>query len=98
MTSSGNITISTLQLRSMLDETALLAARRVLNEVGLLKDDISYSEAVRRYGKWFKDHYNAGRIEGVRKGTGKNAKLHFSVAEIEALRSAESVKAHLVIK
>lgn len=95
MSNIGNITISTLDLQRLLDETALLAAKRVLKEVGLIKDEISYREAVRRYGKWFKDHYTAGRLEGRKKGTGKNAKLHFSVAEIESLQSAEAVSASL---
>lgn len=95
MSNIGNITISTLDLQRLLDETALLAAKRVLKEVGLIKDEISYREAVRRYGKWFKDHYAAGRLEGRKKGTGKNAKLHFSVAEIESLQSAEAVSASL---
>ena len=93
MNNIGNITISTLDLQRMLDEAALVAAKRVLKEVGLMKDDISYREAVRRYGQWFKDHYLAGRLKGEKKGSGKNAKLHFSVAEIESLQSAEAVKA-----
>ena len=93
MNNIGNITISTLDLQRLLDETAHLAAKRVLKEVGLVKDDISYREAVRRYGQWFKDHYEAGRLKGEKKGIGKNAKLHFSLAEIESLQSAEVVKA-----
>lgn len=90
---TGNITMSTIDLQRLLDETALLAAKRVLKEAGLTKDDISYREAVRRYGQWFKDHYEAGRLKGEKKGSGKNAKLHFSLAEIESLQSAEAVKA-----
>lgn len=90
---AGNITLSTLDLQRLLDETAVVAAKRVLKEVGLVRDDISYTQAVKRYGKWFKDHYLAGRIKGEKKGVGKNAKLHFSVAEIESLQSAEAVKA-----
>ena len=89
---AGNITLSTMDLQRLLDETAVVAAKRVLKEVGLVRDDISYSQAVKRYGKWFKDHYLAGRIKGEKKGVGKNAKLHFSVAEIESLQSAEAVK------
>lgn len=92
MTNSGNITLSTLDLQKLLDETAVVAAKRVLKEVGLIKDDISYTQAVKRYGKWFKDHYLAGRLKGSKKGAGKNAKLHFSIAEIESLKSAEEVK------
>lgn len=82
-----------MDLQRLLDETAVVAAKRVLKEVGLVRDDISYSQAVKRYGKWFKDHYLAGRIKGEKKGVGKNAKLHFSVAEIESLQSAEAVRA-----
>lgn len=93
MNNVGNITLSTIDLQKLLDETAIIAAKRVLKEVGLIKDDISYREAVRRYGKWFKDHYQAGRLRGEQTGSGKNAKLHFSVAEIESLQSAEAVKA-----
>ena len=85
--------MSTTDLQRLLDETAILAAKRVLKEVGLTKDEISYREAIRRYGKWFKDHYIAGRLKGKKKGAGKNAKLHFSLAEIESLQSAEAVKA-----
>lgn len=92
MNNAGNITLSTLDLQRLLDETAIVAVKRVLKEVGLTKDDISYREAVRRYGQWFKDHYEAGRLKGEKKGAGKNAKLHFSVAEIESLQSAEAVK------
>lgn len=92
----SNITMSTLDLQRLLDETAVLAAKRVLKEVGLIKDEISYREAVRRYGKWFKDHYTEGRLKGTKKGVGKNAKMHFSVAEIESLQSAEAVKASLL--
>ena len=92
MMDAGNITLSTMDLQRLLDETAVVAAKRVLKEVGLVRDDISYSQAVKRYGKWFKDHYLAGRIKGEKKGVGKNAKLHFSVAEIESLQSAEAVK------
>ena len=93
MNNVGNITMSTIDLQRLLDETAAVAAKRVLKEVGLIKDDISYREAVRRYGQWFKDHYEAGRLKGEKKGSGKNAKLHFSLAEIESLQSAEAVKA-----
>lgn len=93
MNNIGNITLSTLDLQRLLDETAIMAAKRVLNEVGLIRDDISYREAIRRYGKWFKDHYDAGRLKGEKKGTGKNAKMHFSIAEIESLQSAEAVQA-----
>lgn len=92
MNNTGNITLSTLDLQRLLDETAIVAVKRVLKEVGLTKDDISYREAVRRYGQWFKDHYEAGRLKGEKKGAGKNAKLHFSVAAIESLQSAEAVK------
>lgn len=92
MIESGNITLTTLDLQRLLDETAITAAKRVLKEVGLIKDDISYTQAVKRYGKWFKDHYLAGRLKGSKKGAGKNAKLHFSIAEIESLKSAEEVK------
>lgn len=90
---NGSITLSTADLQRLLDETAVLAAKRVLKEAGLTKDDISYREAVRRFGQWFKDHYQAGRLKGEKKGNGKNAKLHFSLAEIESLQSAEAVKA-----
>ena len=62
MNNTGNITMSTIDLQRLLDETAIVAVKRVLKEVGLTKDDISYREAVRRYGKWFKDHYQAGQI------------------------------------
>lgn len=89
----SSITLSTSDLQRLLDETARIAVKRALNEVGLTRDDISYREAVRRYGKWFTDHYSAGRIKGERTGAGKNAKMHFSVAEIESLQSAEAVKA-----
>lgn len=92
MIESGNITLTTLDLQKLLDETAVVAAKRVLKEVGLIKDDISYTQAVKRYGKWFKDHYLAGRLKGSKKGAGKNAKLHFSIAEIESLKSAEEMK------
>ena len=63
----GSITLSTLDLQRLLDETAAVAVKRVLKEVGLTKDDISYSQAVKRYGKWFKDHYLAGRLKGEKK-------------------------------
>lgn len=96
MIQTGNITLSTIDLQRMLDETAILAAKRVLKEAGLIKDEISYREAVRRYGKWFTDHYTEGRIKGTKKGVGKNAKMHFSVAEIESLQSAEAIRASLV--
>lgn len=93
MMQAGNITMSTIDLQRLLDETAILAVKRALKEVGLTNDDISYRKAVERYGKWFTDHYKAGRLQGKRKGTGANAKLHFSVAEIESLQSAEAVQA-----
>ena len=96
MLNRGNITISTIDLQRLLDETAVLAAKKVLKEVGLIKDEISYREAVRRYGKWFTDHYTAGRLVGTKKGVGKNAKMRFSVAEIEALQSAEAIQTSLV--
>ena len=93
---NGSITLSTLDLQRLLDETALLAAKKALREVGLMRDEISYREAVRCYGKWFTDHYAAGRLTGTKKGVGKNAKMHFSVAEIESLQSAEAIQASLV--
>lgn len=96
MLSSGDITLSTLELQRLLDETAVLAAKKALREVGLMRDEISYREAVRRYGKWFTDHYTAGRLTGTKKGVGKNAKMHFSIAEIESLQSAEAIQASLV--
>jgi hypothetical protein len=98
MIETGNITLTTLDLQKLLDETAVVAAKRVLKEVGLIKDDISYTQAVKRYGKWFKDHYLAGRLKGSKKGAGKNAKLHFSIAEIESLKSAEEMKVSWIRK
>lgn len=95
MIQAGNITLSTLDLQRLLDETAVLAAKKALREVGMMKDEISYTQAIKRYGKWFKDHYTAGRLKGEKKGTGKNAKMHFSIAEIESLQSAEAVSASL---
>lgn len=95
MIQAGNITLSTLDLQRLLDETAVLAAKKALREVGLMKDEISYTQAVKRYGKWFSDHYKAGRLKGEKKGNGKNAKMHFSIAEIESLQSAEAVSASL---
>lgn len=96
MIKAGNITLSTLELQRLLDETAVLAAKKALREVGLMRDEISYREAVRRYGKWFTDHYTAGRLTGTKKGVGKNAKMRFSIAEIESLQSAEAIQASLV--
>jgi len=96
MLKAGKITLSTIDLQRLLDETAVLAAKKVLKEVGLVKDEISYREAVRRYGKWFTDHYTAGRLTGTKKGVGKNAKMHFSVAEIESLQSAEAIRASML--
>ena len=96
MLKAGNITMSTNDLQRLLDETAVLAAKKALSEVGLMKDEISYREAVRRYGKWFTDHYTAGRLTGIKKGVGKNAKMHFSVAEIESLQSAEVLRASML--
>ena len=96
MNNIGSITMSTHDLQRLLDETAVLAAKKALREVGMMRDEISYREAVKRYGKWFTDHYTAGRLKGTKKGVGKNAKMHFSVAEIESLQSAEVIKASLV--
>ena len=96
MIQAGNITLSTLDLQRLLDETAILAAKRVLKEAGLIKDEISYREAVRRYGKWFTAHYTEGRLVGRKKVVGKNSKMHFSVAEIESLQSAEAIKVSVV--
>ena len=96
MLKAGNITLSTIDLQRLLDETAILAAKRVLKEAGLVKDEISYREAVRRYGKWFTDRYTEGLLSGTKKSVGKNAKMHFSVAEIESLLSAEAVQASLL--
>lgn len=87
-----------MDLQRLLDETAIMAVKRVLKEMGLTKDDISYSQAVKRYGKWFKNHYLAGRLKGEKKGMGKNAKLHFSITEIESLKSAEAVKASWITR
>lgn len=92
----GIITISTQELQTMLQETARTAVREILNEIKPENDDISYRQGVERWGRWFRINYESGRIKGKRWGSGKNAKLHFSVKEIESLRSAERIKAQII--
>ena len=79
------ITLDAYQLKALLMETARVAAKEVLSENGLLKDEISQRRAWEIYGR--------GNIESLRNrglitrtgGLGRNSKCTYKRSEIDAV-------------
>ena len=57
-------------------------AREVMEQMGVVSPLITYSQAVRTYGKWFVELVKLGEIRPVLKGAGKNGAQHYRVSDI----------------
>lgn len=53
-----------------------------LERLGLTSGLISYSQAVKTYGKWFAELVKRGVIRPIIKGQGKNGTQHYQVSDI----------------
>lgn len=75
----------------MLEQAAEKGAINALKAVGYQSsDEISQSEAGKRYGRAIVDRWvRMGLIRGERRGTAANSKIYFSVSKLDALKASE---------
>lgn len=59
--------------------------------------EISHNKAVQKYGSWFVDAVEKGRLRGIRRGTKRNSKITYQVSDIEALRRREIAETSNII-
>lgn len=74
------------------------AAAAALEAVGATSGEISRSEALRRYGVYFRRAEAAGRIKPCRVGNGVSGTKWYSVVEILATRAADRANAEIQLK
>ena len=82
-------------LEEMVKSAAAMGAAEVLETLGLSAGEISQRKARDTYGKWFTDAERAGRIRPARVDNGRNGTRHYRVVEIQELRTADLMRAHL---
>ena len=75
--------------------TAALAALEVLETLGLTSGEISRNQALKVYGRQFRDLEAAGLIRPVRDGGGRYGHKWFRVADILAARAEQQRKAEI---
>lgn len=72
-------------------------AALVLETLGLSAGEISQRKARDTYGKWFTDAERDGRIRPARVDAGKNGTKHYRVVDITQLKTADLVRAELLL-
>ena len=72
-------------------------AALVLETLGLTAGEISQRKARDTYGKWFTDAERDGRIRPARVDGGKNGTKHYRVVDITQLKTADLVRAELLL-
>ncbi len=82
-------------LEEMVKSAAAMGAAEVLETLGLSAGEISQRKARDTYGKWFTDAERAGRIRPARVDNGRNGTRHYRVVDIQELRTADLMRAHL---
>ena len=64
--------------------------------LGVTSGEISYRQAEKTYGSWFKEAASSKRIHPVRVGNGNSGTKWYSVQEILSLRATDEIKADLL--
>ena len=82
-------------LNKLVQDAAALGAAEMAEALGLAAGEMSQRQARAKYGKWFRDAEDAGRITPARIDNGKNGTRHYRVVEIQALKVADRVRAQL---
>ena len=82
-------------LEEMVKSAAAMGAAQVLETLGVTAGEISQRKARDTYGKWFTDAERAGRIRPARVDNGRNGTRHYRVVDIQELRTADLMRAHL---
>lgn len=82
-------------LEEMVKSAAKMGAAEVLETLGLSAGEISQRKARDTYGKWFTDAERAGRIRPARVDNGRNGTRHYRIVDIQELRTADLMRAHL---
>lgn len=59
--------------------------------------EVSYRQGVKVYGTWFVDAVDRGHLRGLKRGAGRNSKIAYQVADIEALRAKEIAETSNII-
>lgn len=59
--------------------------------------ELSHNQCEKRYGSWFTNAVNKGDLKGLRRGTKRNSKIVYQVADIEALRAKEIAETSNII-
>lgn len=82
-------------LDAIVKEAAALGAAQLAESLGLAAGEISQRKARSIYGKWFCDAERDGRITPARIDDGRNGTRHYRVVDIQALKTADLVRAEL---
>lgn len=85
-----------IDLQTIIRTSAELGANMALEKAGITAGEISKKEALRRYGTYFRNASDAGRILPVRKGPAANSTKFYRIADILALRAADEAAAYLI--
>ena len=59
--------------------------------------EVSHNKALQMYGSWFADAVSKGLICGVKRGSKRNCKRVYQIADIEALRAKEIAETSNII-
>lgn len=84
-------------LNEIVKSAAAQGAAQVLETLGLTSGEISQRKARDVYGKWFTDAERNGRIRPARVDEGRNGTRHYRVVDIQQLKTADLVKAELLL-
>lgn len=77
--------------QEILETQAKLGAAAMAVSLGVTSGELTYSQAVKVYGNWFKDAVTSGALYPIRYGAGSGRTRWFSVTAILALKSAELI-------
>jgi hypothetical protein len=86
-----------LSLAAMLQEASRLGAKMALVELGLARENVSYSYACRRYGRKRVDRWlSSGKLQYCQDEFGVT-KMEICKADLEALNAGEKMVHHIKI-
>lgn len=82
--------MTTLQLQALKKQTEVeLIVASTMEQLGASDVTLTYSQASRKYGSWFKERVEKGKILPCRIGSGDAPTRWFSVKTILAMKAVE---------
>ena len=77
--------------KAIIENQARLGAAAMAVRLGIASGELTYNQAFKIYGNWFKEAVNSGALSPIRYGSGSGRTRWFSVTAILALKSAELI-------